>query len=78
MADRRLRDRLWNVAELDGTPYDDVRDGVLVAVLMDIRDELQQINSRLDCSDTRSIPVTLRSIRRALAQPRKGKVKGGH
>lgn len=39
---------------------------VIVAVLMDIRDELQELNATMRCSNTRSIPQTLREIRAAV------------
>lgn len=43
------------------------------ALLMDIRDELQKLNSLLHCSNFTGIPTTLRSIRRAMPvrRPRK-------
>ena len=44
---------------------------VQMAILMDIRDELQLINSRLRCSETLEIPRTLRKIRIAVEARRR-------
>lgn len=41
-------------------------DVVMLALLMDIREELRGINQTLDCANTRSIPGTLKGIRRDL------------
>lgn len=37
-------------------------DQAALAVLMDVRDELQHLNQTLDGANTRSIPTTLREI----------------
>jgi hypothetical protein len=44
-----------------------------LAVLMDIRDELQTLNRLLHCPNFTQIPTVLRSIRRNTAKPRKVK-----
>jgi hypothetical protein len=44
-----------------------------LAVLMDLRDELQAMRRRLDCYETIQIPGILREIRRNTAKPRKRK-----
>lgn len=41
-----------------------------IAVLMDIRDELQKLNALLGCHNFVSIPTVLRSIRRNTSKPR--------
>lgn len=46
-------------------------EAVQVAVLMDIRHELQVLNGLLGCSNFTAIPAVLRSIRRNTAKPRK-------
>lgn len=48
---------------------------VNTALLMDIRDELQRLNSLLACPNFIGIPRTLRAIARKLAKPRKPKAK---
>ncbi len=54
---------------------------VPIAILMDIRDELQKLNTLLACPNFPGIPQTLRDIKRAtnriptIARPRKPKVK---
>lgn len=47
--DRRRKDQNWYVAEADGSLYNEMRDGVMLAVLMDIRDELQAIRRLANC-----------------------------
>lgn len=42
-----------------------------LCVLMDIRDELQKLNSLLACHNFTGIPSTLRTISKKLAKPRK-------
>ncbi len=46
---------------------------VEVAVLMDIRDELQTLNRLLGCPNFTAIPTVLRKIRANTAKPRKPK-----
>lgn len=46
-----------------------------LAVLMDIRDELKRINTRLDCHETLSIPALLRRIKANTTRKRKAKKK---
>lgn len=66
--DRRLKNVNWSVAEQDGTVPSWERVGV--AVMMDIRDELQTLNRLLGCPNFTQIPATLRAIRRNTAKPR--------
>jgi hypothetical protein len=49
--------------------------GAQLAVLMDIRDEIQRLNSLLHCNNFTQIPHILRSIRRNTAKPRKKRGK---
>lgn len=63
--DRRHANVNW---ELPTTPEGKIGtwDAVKVAVLMDIRDELQAIRRVLECSNTTRIPKTLMEIRAAV------------
>ncbi len=70
--DRRKKDLRWNVADGDGNTYNDIKDGVSVAVLMDIRDELQRLNQLLHCQNFQNVPRELRAMHRELAKIRKG------
>lgn len=45
--DRRLKDRIWHVANAYGTLYGEPLDGQILAVLMDLRDELKALNAKL-------------------------------
>jgi hypothetical protein len=69
--DRRRKNVNWNVTDNAGIAWNSVRDGVLLAVLMDIRDELQRLNTLLHCPNFIEMPRTLRRIDRRLAQTRK-------
>lgn len=61
MADRRRKNVEWNIAdENGGIP---TWDRVGIAVLMDIRDELQRLNSLLHCGNFIGIPHELRQLR---------------
>lgn len=62
--DTRKRNVQWAVAnEYTGQLHSSICDGVMLAVLMDIRDELQRINSTLQCSGFQAIPRRLLDIR---------------
>jgi hypothetical protein len=79
--DTRQKNVNWYVAapQGDGSIYPDVHDGVILAVLMDIRDELQTLNRLLHCSNFTGMPHDLRQINRRLAQTTKlpkGRTKG--
>ena len=54
----RLKDQAWNI------PEPATWDGAKVALLMDIRDELQHLNRTLDCPNFQNIPRTLTQIAR--------------
>lgn len=46
-----------------------------LAVLMDLRDELQRLNSLLHCANFTNMPRDLRAIKRELAPMRKQRAK---
>lgn len=66
----RHKDVQWGLPE----PKVETWEQVSVAVLMDIRDELQRLNTLLHCGNFVGIPSTLKSIRRAMPakKPRRG------
>lgn len=63
MSETRHRNANW-VIHQDTMTKTISFDGAQLAVLMDIRDELQGIRTRLDCHETLSIPRLLRDIKR--------------
>lgn len=63
MSDTRRKNVDWLVAEPNGQVQTWERAGI--AVLMDIRDELQSLNRLLACPNFTGIPRTLTHIRRA-------------
>jgi len=69
MADTRHKNGNWVIHNNgDGTvPTDDAH----LAVLMDIRDELQSMNAVLHCSNFLAIPRKLDAIKRNTAKKRK-------
>lgn len=71
MADQRFKNQDWRLAtNLDGTvPITHVQ----TAVLMDIRDELQRLNSLLHCYRFIGIPNQLEKIVRNTAKRRRKK-----
>lgn len=54
----------WSISKTGGTDKDFriARDDAALCVLMDIRDELQRLNSRLYCPSVTDIPIQLRKI----------------
>lgn len=68
MADRRFANRPWNVADERGDIHVGIKEGVILAVLMDIRDELQTLNRLLHCRNFTGMPADLRQINKRLAQ----------
>lgn len=75
-ADTRKKNFMWGIAtNPDGTtPSADAH----LAVLMDIRDELQLLNALLHCSTFTRFPTTLLEIRRNTSRPRAKKQKRGN
>ncbi len=74
MGDTRRRNGNWTVC---GEADKNVSfDGAQLSVLMDIRDELQKLNSLLHCQNFTGIPEVLRQIRLNTHKPkRKRKAK---
>ena len=69
MADRRRKNVVWTLrVNDDGTVPEQQAQ---LAVLMDIRDELQELNARLRCQETLRIPRYLKRIASNTAKPRK-------
>lgn len=60
--DTRRKNRVWSVCEPD-TGNRIAIDGAQLAVLQDIRDELQKLNQLLHCPNCIAIPAILREIR---------------
>lgn len=56
----------WNLPTPIGTWTN-----VQVALLMDIRDELQRLNRLLNCPNFLSIPTSLRAIRKNTTKPQR-------
>jgi hypothetical protein len=61
MADTRRKHVDWTLPDQDKEPF--TWQHVEVALLMDIRAELQQLNQLLSCPNFREIPFQLRRIR---------------
>jgi hypothetical protein len=70
MADQRRANVNWVVCSVGANP---TFDGAQLAVLMDIRDELQGIRALLNCSNCLEIPRTLRAIRANTSRIKKEK-----
>lgn len=74
----RHADLDWNLPEMivkaDGARHLDTAN-VTVAVLMDIREQLQSLNRLLNCPNFTGIPHTLQKIARQTAKPTKRRVK---
>lgn len=63
MADTRHKNRVWNTGEGgDSVTWN----GAQLAVLMDIRDELQTLTRILGCTNFLNMPHELRALRRAV------------
>lgn len=85
----RHKNSQWNLPDQYNGLFGLSIDHAQLAVLMDIRDELQAINitmgrvrdttqttaNRLDCWETKEIPRILKKIRANTAKPRKKKRK---
>jgi len=62
--DRRKKNADWLVYDKNGNCWQTAQYGsIQVALLMDIRDELQKLNRVFECRNFLSIPDTLMSIR---------------
>lgn len=72
MASRRMKDIAWEPGDDKGNAPTWER--VIVALLMDVRDEMKELNRTLNCPNTREIPRVLRQIRANTANlPKTGK-----
>lgn len=71
MTDTRMKNRQWQPAETDGRVPTWER--VNLAVLLDIRDELQTLNRLLGCQNFTDVPNILRAIQYNTKKPRKRK-----
>lgn len=69
MVDNRSKNAMWRVFDDDGGMFDKYEHAQL-AVLMDIRDELQELNYTLGCQNCLDIPNILRRIQRNTAKPK--------
>lgn len=66
----------WNWSTLtDDKTHARSTDHAQLAVLMDIREELRAISSRLDCHETLSIPRILRRISANTHKPKRRRAK---
>ena len=70
--DTRHKDRNWNLPTRDNGAIE-TWDAIKIAVLMDIRDEMQKLNNLLGCPNFTGIPRSLTAIRRNTAKPRRRK-----
>ena len=66
----RLKNSQWDIPD-DQSGY--VWGGAQLAVLMDIRDELQTLNRLLGCQRFLDIPYLLRDIKRNTTKPKRSK-----
>ena len=65
MIDTRQKNLNWSVTIPDGSRMiEKAYDGVFVALLMDIRDELQTLNRLLSCPNFLGMPAALRKVAR--------------
>lgn len=71
MANRRFKDQEWFVTSPDGKLYEQTNQAQHLAVLMDIRDEMQKLNAILHCPNFVQIPSILRQIDRNTKKKRK-------
>lgn len=61
MADTRHKDGNWRIPTTSNGAVE-TWDGVKIALLMDLRDELQKLNRLLHCHNFVGIPQTLKTI----------------
>jgi hypothetical protein len=66
---KQFPDIEWNLADNAGNV--ETWERVQIAVMMDIRRELQSLNRLLACPNFTGIPETLRQIKRNTTKPRK-------
>ncbi len=66
-ADRRRKNQVWYGANEDGSS---THDQAMRALLMDLRDELQELNRVFACQNFQEIPHILRKIRANTSKPK--------
>lgn len=71
MSDTRFKDLNWALPLSSDSLRIQSWDHVKIALLMDIRDELKQLNCVLGCSNFQNVPHLLRRISANTAKPRK-------
>ena len=67
-------DKRWRVAghvSSDGTTCIDSYDGIQIALLMDIREELRRLNTLFHCHNAIDIPNILRKIAKNTTKPKR-------
>lgn len=67
----RFKDVNWHLATGPNHEITTASGGAIVAVLMDIRDELQRLNRVFACPNFLDVPRSLRRIAKNTAKPRK-------
>ena len=72
---RFRRNANWYAAGVSGDAYETIPQGIFVALLSDIREELRTLNRVFACSNTQAIPRILRRISANTAKPKKKKKK---
>lgn len=69
--DSRRKNIVWRILDEQGKFYPSSYGGAQLAVLMDIRDELQRLNALLHCHNFQQLPHVLKRIDKRLAKTRK-------
>lgn len=72
--DTRNANVAWTTAD-EGGLYPEIKGGAYLAVLMDIRAELRNLNRMLGCSRFLGIPTTLKEIAENTKKRKRGGVK---
>ena len=73
MIDTRRANQNWIVTNNKGTSDISTWEQLQLAVLMDLRDELQKLNRLLGCQNFIEIPTILREIRRNTTKKKRKK-----
>lgn len=75
--DRRKKDTNWYITDGNGSAYTEIRQGAILATLMDIRDEMKKLNRVFECYNFQRIPRVLDRISANTHKPKKRKPKSG-
>jgi hypothetical protein len=70
VVDKRKKDLNWQVADEQGQLLNITGGSAHLAVMMDIRDELQRLNRLLHCQSFINIPSRLQAIEKAIKSKR--------